>query len=378
MVDLPPTIRWRDGRLWFLDQTRLPHEEVVEEQHDVEQVRDSIVRLVVRGAPALGVAGAYGVALGARLAAGAGASDVPALLAAVEADAERLATARPTAVNLRWGAERVRDRARAAAASGRGVAAVVAAATAEAEAVHAEDQACCRAIAEHGAGLVSPGATVLTHCNAGALATSGMGSALAPLYLAHERGVAFRVLADETRPLLQGARLTAWELDRAGVDVTVLGDGAAPGLLARGEVQLVVVGADRVAANGDVANKVGTFGVALAAAHAGVPFYVACPVSTIDLATPDGAAIPIEERDPVELTHLGDAAIAPAGVGARNPAFDVTPHGLVTGIITEVGVLGAPYAASLRRAAEERAAEGRAAEGRAAEGRAAEGGTADA
>lgn len=354
MVELPPTIRWHDGRLWFLDQTRLPHEEVVEEQHDVEQVRDSIVRLVVRGAPALGVAGAYGVALGARLAAGAGAADVPALLAAVEADAERLAAARPTAVNLRWGAERVRDRARAAAASGGEAAAVVAAATDEAEAVHAEDQACCRAIAEHGAGLVAPGATVLTHCNAGALATSGMGSALAPLYLAHERGVAFRVLADETRPLLQGARLTAWELDRAGVDVTVLGDGAAPGLLARGEVQLVVVGADRVAANGDVANKVGTFGVALAAAHADVPFYVACPISTIDLATPDGAAIPIEERDPAELTHLGDTALAPAGVSARNPAFDVTPNELVTGIITDVGVLEAPYPASLRRAVEGR------------------------
>jgi methylthioribose-1-phosphate isomerase len=327
-MPLPPTVRWADHRLYLLDQTLLPHEVVEVEQHDVAQLVDSIQRLVVRGAPAIGVAGAYGVALAVRD--GGDLHEQAALLAG----------ARPTAVNLGWAVQRVVRRGERAVTAGEGL---LAALEDEAAAVHREDQAQCEAIGRHGAPLVADGAGVLTHCNAGALATTGIGTALAPLYAAHEQGTPFQVFADETRPLLQGARLTAWELDRAGIDVEVVVDGAAAHLMARGEVGLVVVGADRVAANGDTANKIGTLGVALAAQRFVVPFYVACPSSTIDLATPDGGAITIEERAAAEVT----GAAAPAGVGARNPAFDVTPHDLVTGFITDRGILRAPYGVSL-------------------------------
>lgn len=328
MVPLPATVRWDDHRLFLLDQTRLPHEVVEVEQRDVDQLVRSIQRLVVRGAPAIGVAGAYGVALAAR-----DGGDLHQQAALVGA-------ARPTAVNLRWAVDRVVAAAEQALAEGGDVLVAV---EGEAGAIHRDDQSRCRAIGQHGAPLVQAGMGILTHCNAGALATTGIGTALAPLYVAHEAGTPFRVIADETRPLLQGARLTAWELQQAGIDVQVAVDGAAAHLMAQGEVDLVVVGADRVAANGDTANKVGTLGVALAAARFGVPFYVACPSSTIDLATPDGAAITIEERAPEEVAGTA----APAGVGARNPAFDVTPHDLVAGFITDRGIVRPPYLSGL-------------------------------
>jgi methylthioribose-1-phosphate isomerase len=332
----PPTLRWDQGRLFLLDQTLLPHHVVEVEQVEGEQVRESIRRLVVRGAPAIGVAAAYGLVVAVRPDADGSPEQV---LAEVQRWATRLRSARPTAVNLAWALDRVEGaalRVRDAAADGLEV---LAAMEAEAVAIHEEDVRCCRAIGEHGASLVPAGGGVLTHCNAGALATTGIGTALAPLYVAHERGVAFRAFADETRPLLQGARLTAFELAAAGIDVTVLADGAAPSLLGDGSVQLVVVGADRVAANGDVANKVGTLGVALAARHFGVPFYVACPSSTIDLATPGGAEIVVEERSSQEVTCFADQQVTPLSVRARNPAFDVTPAEMVSGIITEHGVV---------------------------------------
>jgi methylthioribose-1-phosphate isomerase len=346
-VQPPPTLRWDEGRLFLLDQTLLPHHVVEVEQVELEQVRSSIQRLVVRGAPAIGVAAAYGLVVSLRADEDGSAAD---LLAAAEAAGARLRTARPTAVNLAWAVDRMLARARAAQPAAASGAELLAALEAEAVAIHEEDVACCRAIGEHGAHLVPDGGGVLTHCNAGALATSGIGTALAPMYVAHERGVRFRAYADETRPLLQGARLTAFELGVAGIDVTVLVDGAAASVLASGDVQLVVVGADRVAANGDVANKVGTFGVALAARHAGVPFYVACPWSTIDLATPTGADIVVEERGGDEVTSFAETNVAPLTAKARNPAFDVTPASLVTGLITEQGIV-APDGLAAARAA---------------------------
>lgn len=332
----PPTLRWHERRLFLLDQTLLPHHVVEVEQVELEQVRSSIQRLVVRGAPAIGVAAAYGLVVSLR---GAADREPEAFLAEVERCAERLRTARPTAVNLAWAVDRLVSRARDVAVSATRGSEVLDALEAEACLVHEEDVACCRAIGEHGAHLVPDGGTVLTHCNAGALATTGIGTALAPLYVAHERGVRFRVLADETRPLLQGSRLTAFELGVAGIDVSVVVDGAAAGLLAGGEVQVVIVGADRVAANGDVANKVGTLAVALGARHAGVPFYVACPRSTVDLSTASGAEIEVEERSPAEVTGWAEVTVAPLTARARNPAFDVTPAALVAGIITERGVV---------------------------------------
>jgi methylthioribose-1-phosphate isomerase len=335
-VQPPPTLRWQDRRLFLLDQTLLPHHVVEVEQVELEQVRSSIQRLVVRGAPAIGVAAAYGLVVSVR---GVADQDVTSFVAEVERAGERLRTARPTAVNLAWAIDRVLARARVAAAAATTGSEVLDAIEAEAVAVHQEDVACCRAIGEHGAHLVPDGGGVLTHCNAGALAATGIGTALAPLYVAHERGVRFRVFADETRPLLQGTRLTAFELGVAGIDVAVVVDGAAAGLLAGGEVQLVIVGADRVAANGDVANKVGTLGVALAAQHAGVPFYVACPWPTVDLETPTGADIVVEERSPDEVTAWAEVSVAPLTTKARNPAFDVTPAALVAGIVTERGIV---------------------------------------
>lgn len=343
----PPTLRWHDERLFLLDQTLLPHHVVEVEQLDGEQVESSIQRLVVRGAPAIGVAAGYGLVVAVRAHAAAAPEEV---LAQVDHWAARLRSARPTAVNLAWALDRVSARARHEAETAREGADVVAAMVDEAVAIHEEDVRCCRAIGEHGAHLVPDGGGVLTHCNAGALAATGIGSALAPLYVAHERGVRFRAYADETRPLLQGARLTAFELSVAGIDVTLLVDGAAPTVLGDGSVQVVLVGADRVAANGDVANKVGTLGVALAAAHFGVPFYVGCPWSTIDLATPSGAQVVVEERAADEVTGFADVRSAPLVVGARNPAFDVTPASLITGIVTDRGLVAPGELASLATA----------------------------
>jgi methylthioribose-1-phosphate isomerase len=317
---------WDAGRraVRLLDQRRLPHEETWLALGTADEVAEAIRTLTVRGAPAIGVAAAYGLAAEAlRGVAGD----------ALAAAAARMAAARPTAVNLAWAVERVGRR------FGEGAAAVLA----EAHAIRDEDEASCRRIGALGAPLVPRGARVLTHCNAGALATAAYGTALGVVRAAWDSGNPISVLADETRPFFQGARLTAWELQRDGIPVTLLTDGMAGWLMRRGEISCVVVGADRIAANGDVANKIGTYSLAVLARHHGVPFYVAAPWSTVDLATPTGEGIPIEERGGEEVTIVEGRPIAPAGVPARYPAFDVTPAELVAAIITERGVVGAPH-----------------------------------
>jgi methylthioribose-1-phosphate isomerase len=312
------------GELQLLDQRRLPTEETWVSCRTVDEVATAIRDMTVRGAPAIGIAAAYGVAIGAR----AG--------EALDGVIARLQATRPTAVNLFWALKRMKRRAHAGAD----------ALTDEALAIHIEDIEACRAIGRHGAPLLPEG-TILTHCNAGALATGGYGTALGVIRAAVAAGKRISVYADETRPFLQGARLTAWELMRSGIDVKLITDNMAAALMRRGEIQGVVVGADRIARSGDTANKIGTYGVALAARAHGLPMLVAAPRSTVDLATSDGSAIPIEERDPREVTHLGGTAVAPTGVAVRNPAFDVTPAELVTAIVTEAGVARAPYSDTL-------------------------------
>jgi methylthioribose-1-phosphate isomerase len=339
---LPPTIEWRggtDGRLRLLDQTRLPETVAVLELSDLEGVADAIVRLSVRGAPAIGVAAAYGVLLGVRARAP---RDRAAFLRAADAAAHHLLATRPTAVNLRCAVERMLGRARAEPDLG--------ALLDEAVRIHTEDRESCRRIGEHGACLVPEGARVLTHCNAGRLATAGEGTALSVLFTAARQGRQFSVLCCETRPLLQGARLTALELHAEGIPARLLVDGAAAGLIARGEVDLVLTGADRIAANGDVANKVGTYGLALAARAHGVPMYVAAPASTFDLSLPAGAEIPIEERDPGEVLSCLGRRLGPAGVTARNPAFDLTPAHCLTALVTDLGLIRPVTAAAIKAA----------------------------
>jgi len=336
---LPPTIRWRGsarrGHLELLDQTLLPGRRRVLRVRTVAALVDAIRRLAVRGAPALGVAGAYGVVLAARASLGGAA-------VRTVTDAIRIGDARPTAVNLALGVRRAL-RAWAASLDARGDAGVAAgAALREAKRMHAEDAAMCLAMGRHGARLVRGGGTYLTHCNTGALATAGIGTAFAVFVAAKRARKRITVLADETRPLLQGARLTALELAANGIPGAILPDGAAAGLLARGAVDGVFVGADRVAANGDFANKVGTYGLAVLAREHGVPFYCVAPTTTVDPDTPDGASIPIEERDPEEVRAFAGARAAPRGFPVRNPAFDVTPARLVTALVTERGVLRAP------------------------------------
>ena len=332
------------GRLRLIDQTALPHELRYVDLDGVDELADAIRRLVVRGAPAIGVAAAFGVVLGVQRGAFPSAAS---LAATAERAADTLAGARPTAVNLFWALARMRRVAQAQRAATVDQARQHLAR--EAAAIFAEDIAMGRAIGEHGAALLASGMGVLTHCNAGGLATAGFGTALAPVYVAHARGIALRVFAGETRPLLQGARLTAWELRQAGIDVTLLCDGAAGQLMRDGRVNLVLVGADRVAANGDTANKIGTYPLAaLAAAHE-IPFYVALPSSTVDLAIADGAAIPIEHRAAAEVVAGFGRPTAPAGVQVYNPAFDVTPHRLITGFITEQGIARPPYARALEQ-----------------------------
>ena len=309
---LPKSVRWHGGHLWLLDQRRLPGVTAELELHSAEEVAVAIRDLVVRGAPAIGIASAYGMALAWRKG------------EALDAAAGTLLAARPTAVNLAWAVRRMLE----AAANGQDL-------VQEAQAIHAEDAAMCRAIGRHGLSLVTPGANVLTHCNAGALAVSELGTATAPMYLAHEGGVPFHVFVDETRPVLQGARLTAWELGAAGIDCTLICDGAAAHLMGQNRVDFVIVGTDRVTANGDVVNKIGTRALAIAARWHEVPFYVACPASTFDAGTPTGADVAIEERNAEEVTG---SIPAPAGVRARNPAFDVTPAELVTGYVTDRGL----------------------------------------
>jgi len=333
----------------MIDQRRLPAEELYLRCRDHREVAAAIKDMAIRGAPAIGVAAGLGIALGVRRSAAEGAN----LATEFEGICGDLARTRPTAVNLFWAIERMRRRFQELRPQGGAV--LRDGLLAEALAIHAEDVAACQRMGDLGAELLPADARVLTHCNAGALATAGYGTALGVIRSAARLGKLRHVLADETRPYLQGARLTAWELMRDGIPVTLITDSMAGHMMARGEVNAVVVGADRIAANGDVANKIGTYSVAVLAKENGIPFYVAAPISTIDLATPTGERIPIEERAPEEVTHHAGTRLAPEGVGVRNPAFDVTPARYVTAIVCERGVARAPYEASLRALVERRA-----------------------
>jgi methylthioribose-1-phosphate isomerase len=331
-------IRWTDDGLVLLDQRELPVREVECRCTRWNEVADAIRTLAVRGAPAIGVAAAFGVVLAARE---SRAATVDELLPDLEIAVKGLAVTRPTAVNLFWALDRMRRVA--VGAAGSSVDQVRARLLAEAQDILAEDLAANRSMGEHGAALVPARARILTHCNAGALATAGFGTALGVVRAAHEQGKVALVWVDETRPVMQGSRLTAWECVRDGIPHRLIADVAAGSVMARGEVDLVVTGADRIAANGDTANKIGTYSVAVLARHHGVPFYVAAPFSTIDPSIPSGAAIPIEERDAAEVRRVGAQQTAPDGSPVYNPAFDVTPAALITAIITERGVFRPPY-----------------------------------
>jgi methylthioribose-1-phosphate isomerase len=331
-------VRWQDGVLVLLDQTRLPGEEVQRACRTWQDVADAIRTLAVRGAPAIGVAAAFGVALAGRA---SQARDADGLLADLEEAIKGLAATRPTAVNLFWALERMRRAAHAhrdlpPAALGERL-------VTEAQAILDEDVAGNRAMGLHGAGLVPEAARILTHCNAGALATAGYGTAVGVIRAAHDQGRVALVWVDETRPVMQGSRLTAWELVREGIPHRLIADVAAASVMQRGLVDLVITGADRIAANGDTANKIGTYGLAVLARHHGLPFYVAAPFSTIDPSIPDGRAIVIEERPAAEVREVAGRRTAPAESPVHNPAFDVTPADLITAIVTERGVLRAPY-----------------------------------
>jgi methylthioribose-1-phosphate isomerase len=339
-----PTIEWRDGAVVMVDQRKLPSEEVYVECRSATEVAKAIKTMVIRGAPAIGVAAAMGLALGVETSKATGTQKLAAEFYKL---CELMAGTRPTAVNLFWAIDRMKLSFAAGVTAGESVNQIKVRLIAEARAIHDEDVASCRAIGEHGAEVVPDGSHVLTHCNAGALATAGYGTALGVIRGAIERGKKVAVFADETRPFLQGARLTAWELVKDGIDTTVITESMAAPLMRDGRIDLVVVGADRIAANGDTANKVGTYTVALVAREHNVPFYVAAPVSTIDLETPEGRQIPIEERPAREVTHVKAIRLAPEGAKIFNPAFDVTPHALIAGIITELGIARPPYVESL-------------------------------
>jgi methylthioribose-1-phosphate isomerase len=340
-----PTLAWTPEGVRFIDQTRLPLEESYVLATTYEQVADVIVAMVVRGAPAIGVSAAYGVALGAlRTQAATAAEFAPEF----EHICARLAATRPTAVNLFWAIDRMKRLFAALLAAGATLAQIQEKLLAEAHAMYKEDIAACKAMGAFGGALLPDEGGVLTHCNAGALATCGYGTALGVIRSAVEQGKRIHVYADETRPFLQGARLTAWELMADHIPTTVICDNMAASLMRAGKIQTVVVGADRIAANGDVANKIGTYNVAILAKEHSIPFYVAAPWSTIDLATATGDSIPIEERPAIEVTHHGGKQLTPNGVGIRNPAFDVTPARYIAAIVTERGVLRAPYGDSLR------------------------------
>ena len=350
---LTPVERTHDA-VRMIDQRKLPLVETWLDLVTPEQVAGAITDMVVRGAPAIGISAAFGVALGATQAAADPDVDFDGRLEEIYAFMNR---ARPTAVNLRWAVERMRGVAARGRAEGLDDAALASRLEREASLIHQEDLAACKTMGSYGAELVPQQATILTHCNAGGLATAGYGTALGVIRGAIEAGKDVRVLADETRPFLQGSRLTAWELMQDDIDTTLITDSMAGALMRDGEVDLVVVGSDRIAANGDIANKIGTYTVAVLARENGIPFYVAAPLSTIDYDCPDGSRIPIEERDAREVTEVFGQRIAPEGVKVRNPAFDVTPAEYVAAIITECGVARPPYAASLlglRRAARER------------------------
>jgi methylthioribose-1-phosphate isomerase len=337
-------IYWDGDALCLLDQRLLPAREVMIRCTSAAEVAQAIQTMVVRGAPAIGCSAAYGMVL---VAENCATRDTAGLLAELTDAKALLDASRPTAVNLAWATSRMLGVARAHATAG--LPALRRALLGEAHAILAEDLAMCHAIGQHGVDLIPTRGHVLTHCNAGGLATAGLGTALAPLRIAHDQGRPIHVFVDETRPYLQGARLTAWELQRAGVPLTLITDNMAGYFMRRGEIDCVIVGADRVVANGDIANKIGTYGVAVLAKAHNIPFYVAAPSSTIDLALPDGDAIPIEQRSSDEVTTIAGQRIAPDGVSAAHPAFDTTPHDLITAIITERGVVHPPYADNLKK-----------------------------
>jgi methylthioribose-1-phosphate isomerase len=338
------TLTWTADGVRFLDQTKLPVEESYVTCTTYEEVADVIRNMVVRGAPAIGVAAAMGVALGIKNSRATTVEDLKRELDLISATIEKT---RPTAVNLFWAVRRMQQKFQTL--DGASVTQLKQALVDEAQRMHSEDIAINQAMGRQGAALMPASGGVLTHCNAGALATCGYGTALGVIRAAVEQGKTIRVYADETRPFLQGSRLTAWELVKDGIPTTVISDNMAGAIMRQGKIQAVVVGADRIAANGDVANKIGTYTVAVLAKEHGIPFYVAAPISTVDLETPDGSEIPIEQRNPAEVTHLAGKALTPPGVQIENPAFDVTPAALVTAILTERGVARAPYRESLAR-----------------------------
>jgi len=345
-----PTIAREADEVVMVDQRKLPGEEVYVRCKTAAEVARAIKTMVIRGAPAIGVAAAMGIALGTRNSKATGTQKFAAEFYKI---CELMGATRPTAVNLFWAIERMKRVFAKAAEAGESVEQIKDRLDAEAVRVHDEDVASCRAMGAFGAEVVPADARILTHCNAGALATAGYGTALGVVRGAVEAGKHVVVFADETRPFLQGARLTAWELVRDGIQTTVITDNMAGSLMRQGRVNFVVVGADRIAANGDTANKIGTYGVAVLAREHGIPFYVAAPLSTIDLGTPDGTHIPIEERSSKEVTHVRGLQVTPDGALVWNPAFDVTPHRLIAGIITERGIFRSPYIESLKRAFEE-------------------------
>ena len=341
-----PTIAKEDDAVVMIDQRKLPAAEVYVRCKTAAEVARAIKTMVIRGAPAIGVAAAMGIALGVRKSKATGTQKLAAEFYKI---CELMAATRPTAVNLFWAIDRMKRAFAAGAEAGESVDQIKARLDREAQAIHDEDVASCRAMGAFGAEVVPADARVLTHCNAGALATAGYGTALGVIRGAVAAGKQVAVFADETRPFLQGARLTAWELVRDGIPTTIITDGMVGALMRQGSVNFVVVGADRIAANGDTANKIGTYGVAVLAREHDIPFYVAAPLSTIDLNTPDGSTIPIEQRSAKEVTHVGGAKVAPDAALIWNPAFDVTPHHLIAGIITERGIVRPPYAESLKR-----------------------------
>ena len=339
-----PTIEWVDGRIHLIDQTLLPNEFNQIYCDDVESVWEAIKSLRVRGAPAIGIAGALGAVLGIWK---SKATNYPDFAAELKKVTDYLATSRPTAVNLFWALERIEGTAEKH--RDLEISQLKDVLLDEAQSIIEEDRARCRAIGQHGIDLLRNGDTILTHCNAGGLATSDYGTALAVMFSAHESGKNISVYADETRPLLQGARLTAWELMQAGIDVTLICDNMAAQVMKEGKIQCVIVGADRIAANGDTANKIGTYNVAILAKAHDIPFYVAAPTSTLDLSLKTGDLIPIEQRAAEEVTEGFGSRTAPEGVKVYSPAFDVTPAHLITAIITEKGIVHPPYKESLAR-----------------------------
>ena len=336
-------IEWVSGKIRLIDQTRLLWEEVFLELSDYREVAAAIKEMKVRGAPAIGIAAAYGIVLGAQ---GIKANSKEEFVAKLRPVSETLAATRPTAVNLFWAL----DRMRRVVEAGDDVAGIKAALLGEAQKIDSENEEANRKLSSYGAELIKDGFTILTHCNTGSLATGGYGTALGIIKAAWEQGKSIHVFAGETRPLLQGARLTAWELTKYDIPFTLIADTMTGHFLSRGRIDCVVVGADRIASNGDVANKIGTYNLAVLAMENGVPFYVAAPTSSIDLSLGSGDEIPIEERRPEEVTHIQGIAIAPTGVAVANPAFDITPHRYISAIITERGVLREPYEMRLRKA----------------------------